>query len=72
MALTRAFWTAFVIFLAPARSLASGFSHRMCFLASAAATVSSTWTKFGVLMSIRSMSSRSTSFRQSVSYSSHP
>ena len=57
---------------ASATVLASGFSHSTCLPASSAAIAISAWVSPGVQMSTRSMSSRSTSARQSVSVDAQP
>jgi hypothetical protein len=59
--------TASTIPSASAAVRASGFSHMTIFPARAAAIAISAWVSFGLAMSIRSMSFRSTSLRQSFS-----
>ena len=61
-----------VISSASATVLASGFSHSTCLPACRAAVAISTCMSPGVQMSIRSMSGRSTSRRQSVSAELQP
>ena len=51
---------------------ASGFSQMMCLPAWAAAIAISAWLSLGVTMSIRSMSGRATTARQSLDASSNP
>jgi hypothetical protein len=51
---------------------ASGFSVVTILPAAAAATAISAWVSLGLAMSIRSMSSRATSARQSVSVDAYP
>jgi len=69
---TRADSTAATIFSASAALRPSGFSHITILPARAAATAISTCVSFGLAMSTRSMSLRSTSARQSVSTDSYP
>jgi hypothetical protein len=57
---------------ASATELASGFSHSTCLPAASAARAICSWLSPGVQMSMRSMSSRATSSRQSVTDSSQP
>ena len=67
---TPAFSTAADISSASATFMASGFSQRIILPALAAASTISLCVLLGEPMSIRSMSFRSISFRQSVSYDS--
>src|SRR5215471_6619856 len=63
---------AFHIFSASARVLASGFSHRICFSACAAAIAMDMCESPGVQMSMMSMSLRAMTSSQRVAYSSQP
>ena len=69
---TPAFSTAFSMACASRRLLASGFSQKTALPARAAAIAISAWESPGVATSTRSMSSRSTTSRQSVADSSQP